>query len=123
MADELRQVWEIKLEDEAVKFDQDKPRMDLIPPQAILEVGKAMGFGSRKYNGWNYLNGSGLKHSQVMRAALTHLYQHQYGEDLDSESSLSHLSHAAASILMLLELTKVHPENDDRFEGYKKKVC
>jgi hypothetical protein len=41
------------------------------------------------------------------------------GEELDAESGLPHLYHAAANIAMLIEYKTTCPELDDRFTGLK----
>ena len=37
-----------------LKFDSEKPRMDLLPPKAIFEVAKVLGFGAEKYGPENW---------------------------------------------------------------------
>ena len=37
-----------------LKFDSEKPRMDLLPPKAISEVAKVLGFGAEKYGPENW---------------------------------------------------------------------
>lgn len=83
------------------KYDQGKPRMDLIPPKALLEVGKVLDFGAEKQaeNNWRH-----LQQERLIAAALRHIMHHQAGELLDSETGLQHLTHAITSLLMASEL-------------------
>ena len=101
---------------EGIKFDEDKPRFDLLPPNALLEVAKIYQHGAKKYGDRNWENG--LMYSRLYRAALGHLVSWWSGESLDPDSKLSNLSHAAFNVLGLLEyeLTK-RKELDNRPKG------
>ena len=37
-----------------IKYDSVKPRMNLLPPKAIVEVSKVLTFGAEKYDAENY---------------------------------------------------------------------
>jgi len=87
------------------KFDQDKPRTELIPPSAILEVAKVLAFGAKKYSDDNWKKCENNK--RYLGAALRHIFQYESGEMIDNETGLSHLSHAVASLLFALELDKM----------------
>lgn len=93
---------------EGKKFDQDylaKPPVDLIPPKALLEVGKVIGFGAKKYGEGNYLKIQDAR--RYVAAAQRHLMQNSFEEN-DPESELLHLAHAACSILMAIEAQLNH---------------
>jgi hypothetical protein len=87
---------------DGVKFDGGKPRFGLIPPVALLEVAEVMTFGAQKYapDNWRKVEGG---HSRYVEAALRHVNAHLRGDRQDDESSLSHLSHAVASLMMAME--------------------
>lgn len=101
--------------DQGSKNDQGKSRLDLIPSHAIEEVGQVMGFGADKYGEHNYLQG--MDWLRLVGAIQRHTNAFVRGEDLDPESGLSHLAHAASSALMLLEYVKRGIGNDNRFKG------
>ena len=103
---------------EAIKHgrSEGKPRMSLVPPNALRQVAAVMTYGERKYAAWNYLSGAGLPFSDYLDAAERHLNAFNCNEENDTESGLSHLAHAACCILMLMEMQAVHPEQDDRFK-------
>ncbi|WP_051018506.1 dATP/dGTP diphosphohydrolase domain-containing protein [Bartonella queenslandensis] len=86
---------------EAHKNDDGKARLELIPPLALMEIGRVLEFGAKKYgeNNWR----KGAHWSRFHGAALRHLLSWFEGEDKDSESGLSHLAHAACCILFLME--------------------
>lgn len=82
------------------KHDSGKPRMDLLCPQVLLEVGAVLEFGARKYspNGWRSV--PDLK-ARYTAAALRHMTAHMSGESVDAESGLSHLAHALCCLMFL----------------------
>lgn len=96
------------------KFDEGKPRVDLIPPGPLLDVGRVFGYGAAKYGDWNHR--AGTRFSRYLGAALRHLYAWQSGEDLDPESGLPHLAHAVCSLLILLDYAQGGWGEDDRPE-------
>lgn len=96
------------------KFDQGKPRMELLPPLALEEIAKVLTFGAQKYDPWNWAKG--ISYSRLLGAALRHLLAWGRGENTDPESGLSHLAHAGCCVLFLLHMEKLKPEMDDRFK-------
>lgn len=99
----------------AIKNDAGKPRMDLIPPRALLAVGAVMGYGATTYGPHNWR--LGLPWGRLAAAALRHTMAWIGGEQEDSESGLPHLAHAAASLLMLLESVMESYGVDDRWRA------
>ena len=97
---------------EAMKYDGEKVRLDLLPVQPIIEIGKVLTYGAKKYSERNWEKG--LAWSRCYAASLRHLLAWQSGETNDPETGLSHLAHAACEILFLLEFSRTHPELDDR---------
>ncbi|WP_375675151.1 dATP/dGTP diphosphohydrolase domain-containing protein [Bartonella sp. CL100XZDX] len=97
---------------EAHKNDDDKPRIELIPPLALIEIGKVLEFGAKKYGANNWRNG--MHWSRFHGAALRHLLAWFGGEHKDAESDLSHLAHAACCILFLMECEAQQIGHDDR---------
>lgn len=104
---------------EAVKFDKDKIKMELLPPYSLEQIAKVFTFGANKYEDWNYLKGDGLKLSRVYGACLRHLNAWYKGEELDPETRENHLAHAGCCIMMLMELDKFK-NNKDKPIHYKK---
>jgi len=56
----------------------------------------------------------GMPFGRIYAAAQRHLWAWWDGEDIDPESGLNHLDHAACNLAFLIELIKTHPEMDDR---------
>lgn len=96
----------------ATKDDAGKSRVDLIPTDVLLGVGKVFAFGAEKYSEREWE--AGMRHGSIFAAALRHAYAHQTGEDLDRESGLPHVDHAIASLMMLSALIKRDMGTDDR---------
>lgn len=96
------------------KFDSNKPKVSLVPSEAILAAARAMTYGANKYAADNFKKG--ITHRRLLDAAFRHLLAYSAGEDLD-ESGLCHIDHALASLCML-EYMRVHkPGLDDRYKG------
>lgn len=96
-----------------MKFDGEKVRMDLLPPEAIRTVAKIFTFGANKYGDHNWREG--INHSRLYAAVQRHLNSYWSGEDLDPESGETHLAHAVCGLLMMMSLD---PEKyDDRYKG------
>lgn len=85
-----------------LKYDNNKPRPDLIPPLSLMEISKVMAYGAKKYgeNNWRHVTPK----ERYIAAAMRHIIEYQIGNKVDSESRLSALAHAATSLMMLLEL-------------------
>ena len=99
---------------EARKFDENKSRIDLIPPKALMEIGDVFNYGAKKYGAYNWANNKGLEWHRLYAATQRHLNSFWNGENID-ESGYSHLSHAACSILMLMDLYYHNHGIDDRY--------
>lgn len=95
-----------------VKFDDGKTRYDLLPAYPLEMLALIYTFGARKYedNNWR----KGLRWGRVFAAVMRHLWAFWQGEDLDPESGLPHLAHAAWGLFTLMEYGVTHPELDDR---------
>ncbi len=104
---------------QASKKDEGKPRVELIPPEFLLDLAKVLEFGAKKYgdNNWR----KGLKWTRLYASALRHLFAWVGGEKLDKESKMPHLLHAIANLLFLYEYNHTHPELDDRYLIINKK--
>jgi len=93
----------------AIKDDKSKARMDLITPQFLTGLGEVLTHGAEKYGSHNWRHG--FDFSRVYASLQRHLTAWHSGIDIDAESGLSHLDHAAANIMFLSTYVK-----EDRFE-------
>ena len=86
------------------KFDNDKPRWDLLPLKSIEQVVQILTFGAQKYDDNNWKLVEPL--DRYFAAAMRHITAHRQGEYLDSESGLPHLAHAITNLIFLNERSR-----------------
>lgn len=89
-----------------MKHDQDKPRYDLLPANAIDDLAKILTFGANKYatNSWQHIE-NGL--DRYRAALLRHTFAIQRGESIDPESGLPHSAHAMCCAAFINELERM----------------
>jgi len=87
---------------EGVKFDNAKPRFDLIPPVALLEVARVLQHGASKYAPDNWKKLDNLR-GRYLGAAGRHINAYMRGEEVDLESITHHLACAITSLMFVLE--------------------
>lgn len=109
--EEMRRMAEEKRM-EGRKDDQGKPRMELLPGDALNEIAKVLTFGAAKYEDRNWERG--MKWGRPFGALMRHMWAWWQGEDKDPETGLSHLAHAACCILFLLSYELRKTGEDDR---------
>ncbi len=102
-----------KFDGKGKKFDQEKNRLELIPPEPIEELGWVYTKGAIKYADNNWLRG--LKYTKVIGAIKRHLLAIEKGQDIDPEFQLLHAAHGAWSFLALVQFMK-HPERYKQFD-------
>lgn len=113
--DEWTTTYSNVVSESGTKHDEGKPRMELLPTEALTQIAKVLAFGASKYGEHNYRGG--LKYSRLIGAAMRHLTAYNDGEDLDPETGLSHLAHAACCCIMGIQMAKERPDCDDRYKG------
>lgn len=89
-----------------MKYDGGKARMALLfdgCPNALEAVGQVLTFGAQKYaaHSWQTVPEGEERYKSAL---LRHLLAVGKGEDIDPESNLHHLAHAACNALFILEL-------------------
>jgi hypothetical protein len=97
----------------ATKYDNEKPRLDLVDFEALEGLAKVLTFGAQKYAAHNWRNG--FEYSRVLAALMRHLSAIQRGEDIDPESGLPHIDHLGCCWMFLSNLMKTRPDLDDRW--------
>ncbi len=97
------------------KHDRGKPELDMIPSGAMLEIAQGFMYGAEKYDKHNWREGT--EWSRYYNAAQRHMLAYNDGEDMDPESGLPHLAHAAVCIIFLLEYQRTGIGTDDRYHG------
>lgn len=95
------------------KFDQDKPRMDLLDGYAMDELAKVLTFGAKKYAPHNWRKG--ITFSRLLAASARHLFAIMRGENKDEETGLDHAAHLMCCAMFLVWTAKYKPDMDDRY--------
>lgn len=99
-------------DNQAIKYDSEKIRVELLPYNALLEIAKVMTIGATKYgdNNWR----KGMLWSRLYGACLRHLIAWYEGQDKDEETGLLHLAHAGCCILFLITYQLLGLGTDNR---------
>lgn len=105
-------------QEEGVKHDANKVRMELLPVTPLVDIAKVLTFGAKKYSDENWRKG--ISYKRVYGALLRHLTSWYSGEENDAETGESHLAHAGCCLLFLLEYTHTKTEFDDRYKENNK---
>ena len=92
-----------------MKFDEDKLRYDLIPPEVLLWLAELYTHGAKKYAPDNWKN---VSTEQYVAAFHRHFNDWRLGIDLDKDSSMHHLKHALwnAATIAWLEIEGKKPK-------------
>lgn len=103
-----------------MKFDEGKPKLGLIPPEALVEIARVFEFGAAKYgvNNWR-VDGDNTSWISTYSSIQRHLNAWLSGEDNDPESGRPHLAHAATQIFIQMIHQMENPQCDDRYKGKK----
>ncbi len=89
------------------KDTKGKPDLTLIPYKSLVAVSKVREFGNAKYGSkWAWRENT--QKDDLVKAALRHILKYTDPNEgkIDDESGLNHLYHAAASLLMAIDLDK-----------------
>ena len=97
---------------EGVKFDGDKPRYDLIPPEVLEALATVLSYGASKYDSRNWEKG--MSWGRVYSALMRHMWAWWKGEDKDPETGYSHLHHAITNLTFLIAYEQRKVGQDDR---------
>lgn len=98
----------------ALRYDIGKPRMELLPSDALTEWAKAMTFGAKKYGDHNWRQG--MAWTRVLGSIGRHLTAFMAGQDDDPESGASHMAHVMCNAAFLIHYSKHHNDYDDRYK-------
>ena len=109
---EMQTLGPLKGRAAGLKFDADKPRMELLiqgMPRALEAVGAVLTFGAQKYeaHSWKQVEDN---HNRYWAAKTRHELARAKGEERDPETGLLHLAHEACNALFLLELALMELE-------------
>lgn len=83
-----------------MKFDTDKLQYRLIPPETTKALAEVLTYGASKYAPGNWVNVANAE-DRYLDALFRHLEAYRSGEDIDSESGMSHLAHCLCNVSFL----------------------
>ena len=83
------------------KDTKGKPKLSLIPYEALVQTAKVFEFGATKYgkDSWRV----DTDPEKIIDAALRHLHKLADGDLFDDESGLLHAAHVMSNMCMLIE--------------------
>ena len=90
-----------------------KVQLQLVPPGAIAASSVACEEGAKKYGAYDWRSNP-IEAMQYIGAAKRHLDAWQDGENVAPDSGINHLSHAMASIAILIDALQCGTCVDDR---------
>jgi hypothetical protein len=85
-----------KLREIGIKYDDDKPRWDLLPLECIAPVVDVLTYGAKKYTPDNWKK---VAKTRYIAARGRHRYSRYEGEWLDPESRLPHIAHELTCLI------------------------
>jgi hypothetical protein len=89
------------VQEKGLKYDDDKPRYDLICAWSEDELARVLAYGAGKYSAGNWRRVPDAR-ERYYAALRRHLGAWRRGYRTDPESGLSHLGHAYACLMFLL---------------------
>jgi hypothetical protein len=101
------------MSEQMTRYNQGKLPLSLVPASLIKGVAEILAFGAQKYAPNNWRKGGSW--TQTYESCQRHLLDWNEGVDLDKESQLHHLKHAACNIAFLIEFVEKGIGQDDRF--------
>lgn len=96
----------------AWKFDGDKVRYELLPPEFLEATATILTFGAKKYADRNWEKG--MKWSRAFGALMRHMWAWWRCDPYDKETRKSHLWHAACCLAFLITYEMRGIGEDDR---------
>ena len=101
-----------------LRLNSGKPPIELVSPEAIYSMARALDYGAKKYAKRNWERG--MDWSIPYACLMRHLMAWFSGEDRDAESGLNHLDHVLANAMMLAHYNKYYLKGDDRPSTFHK---
>lgn len=97
---------------EGLRYDTGKPRMDLIPPEAVFALADALRVGAEKYAERNWE--LGMDWSRVFGSLMRHAWKFWRGEDIDEETGVPHVDLIMINAVFLCTYYRRKIGKDDR---------
>jgi hypothetical protein len=98
---------------QALRYNQGKLQWSLVDFKSLEGMVKVLEMGAEKYDKHNWKKGMPV--TQVGESLMRHLFAFLNGENTDSESGLSHLSHVLCNAMFMEYILREKPNFDDRY--------
>lgn len=97
-----------------LRYNTGKAELHQVPSSLPLAVAKCLQYGAQKYEKGNWRKG--MSWMTVYDCLQRHMLSWLDGEEVDEESNLPHLYHAASNVAFLIEYAQTCPDFDDRWK-------
>ena len=91
--------------DQHIKADDGKPMLELVPPKAIIALGKVMTYGAKKYEPMSWRS---VGTDRYTGALMRHMMAYMNGEVYDRESGMPHMWHVLTNAAFITDLEYDH---------------
>jgi hypothetical protein len=98
---------------QALRYNQGKLQWSLVDFKSLEGLVQVLEMGAKKYDKHNWKKGMPI--TQVSESLMRHLFAFLNGENTDSESGLSHISHVLCNAMFIEYILREKPEFDDRY--------
>ncbi len=86
-------------DNKGLRYDDNKPRYDLIPPEAMDELALLYTIGAKKYAERNWERG--MNWGKVFGSLMRHAWKWMRGQEYDEETGVHHMIHVAWNAIAL----------------------
>jgi hypothetical protein len=95
-----------------LRYDDGKPRFDLLPPEAMWALAELYRVGASKYAARNWERG--MSWMKCFACLMRHAWRWMAGEEHDSETGCHHMIHVAWNAIAIFVYIKRGIGTDDR---------
>jgi len=95
-----------------LRYNKEKPRVELLIPDALEAEARVWAQGAKKYGEYNWQKG--MKWSIPIGCMLRHIFAIMRGQDIDPESGELHAAHIKTNASMLIYYFYHYKQGDDR---------
>lgn len=97
--------------DAGLRYNKDKPPLDLVDSLAVTGVARVLAHGAAKYSAHNWRKG--LSWSETIASLERHLAEIKRGEIFDKESGEQHIDHLGCNWMFLSNFMKTGGGTND----------
>lgn len=101
-----------EITEEALRYNQGKLQWSMVDFESLEGLVKVLEYGANKYARDNWKQGMPV--TKISESLMRHLFAFLRGEDVDSESGCSHISHVMCNAMFIEYMLREKPHYDDR---------